>query len=264
MRTYITIAVIGIVLFVLSGVGVCGVYKLREAGARTSCRNNLHQLAITIANYEATYLRYPQATIPNDALPPQERLSWLVDILPFVESDARYSTFDLKKGWQVPHNQIPGAGCLYYLLCPSGNFSSRTNVTDYVGLSGIGPDAALLPKESPRAGMFGFERTITKKDITDGSSTTILATETAVNNGPWAAGGPATVRYLDPNDQPYIGIDRPFGRLHGAQPWSGFTSPITQAVFVDGHVGRIGPDIDPRVFEALVTIAGGEQVPDEY
>jgi hypothetical protein len=264
MRTYITIAVIGLVLFVLSGIGVCGVYKVREAAARTICSNNLHLLAKTVTDYEASKLRYPQATIPNDALQPEERLSWLVDILPYIESDARYSEFELEKGWQAPHNQIPGAGYLKIFLCPPRNLPSPGNETDYVGLTGIGPDAALLPKESPRAGMFGYERTITKKDITDGTSTTILATETAVNNGPWAAGGPATVRYLDPNDQPYIGIDRPFGRLHGAQLWAGFTSPITQAVFVDGHVGRIGPDIDPRVFEALVTIAGVEQVPDKY
>jgi len=137
-------------------------------------------------------------------------------------------------------------------------------VTNYVGLTGIGPDAALLPKESPRAGVFGYERTISSKDITDGTSTTLLAVETAVDNGPWAAGGSATVRFVDPNDQPYVGTGRPFGRLHGTQLWSGFTQPITVAVFVDGSVRRIGPDVNPQVFEALVTIAGGEHIPDDY
>jgi hypothetical protein len=76
--------------------------------------------------------------------------------------------------------------------------------------------------------------------------------------------GSATVRYVDPNDQPYVGIGRPFGLLHGTQLWSGFTQPISVAAFVDGSVRRIDPSIDPQVFEGLVTIAGGEQIPDEY
>jgi hypothetical protein len=264
MRTYITIAVIGIVLFVLSGVGIFAVYKVREAAGRMGCENSLRVVANATSNYEDTYERFPPATIPNEALPPEERLSWLLAIVPFVEASPLFNRFDLKKGWQHPQNQSAGDKCLKFFLCPAGNGSAPTDVTDYVGLMGIGPDAGLLPKESPRAGMFGYERTITKNDIADGTSTTILATETAVNNGPWAAGGPATVRYLDSNDQPYIGIERPFGRLHGTQLWLGFTPPVTQAVFVDGSVRKIGPDIDPRVFEALVTIAGGEQIPNEY
>jgi hypothetical protein len=264
MRSYITIAIVVLVVFALSGVGVYATFKVKEAAARTTCGNNLHQLALTTQKYEQFCGQYPQATMPNDRLPPEERLSWLLAIVPFIESSPRYERFDLHKGWQAPENQVPGAECIKLYRCPAGSESSAGNVTHYVGLTGIGPDAALLPKESPRAGVFGYERTISSKDITDGTSTTLLAAETAVNNGPWAAGGSATVRYADPIDQPYVGIGRPFGQLHGTQLWPGFTQAFTVAVFVDSSVRSIGPSIDPQVFEALVTIAGREQIPDEY
>ncbi len=67
--------------------------------------------------------------------------------------------------------------------------------------------------------------------------------------GPWVAGGLATVRGLDTAELPYIGAGRQFGGLHDSG---------TFAAFADGSVRFISDTINPRILEALSTIAGGE------
>ncbi len=39
---------------------------------------------------------------------------------------------------------------------------------------------------------------------------------------------------------------------------------IVNFVFADGHVSALTQEVDPLVFEALSTRAGGEQIQDEY
>lgn len=75
--------------------------------------------------------------------------------------------------------------------------------------------------------------------------------ETAAANGPWRAAGPPTMRALDPARLPYLGKRRQFGGLHRSGALVGFA---------DGSVRFIRESVEPRVFESLSTIAGGEQL----
>lgn len=65
------------------------VQQAREAARRTSCRNNLHQLGIALANYQMTHGLLPPGCIsrPGYEGQPEEfkRLSWVTQILPFIE-----------------------------------------------------------------------------------------------------------------------------------------------------------------------------------
>jgi hypothetical protein len=120
----------------------------------------------------------------------------------------------------------------------------------------VGPDAASLPLAHPKAGVFGYERRVTIRDITDGTSNTMMVADTAERNGPWAAGSAATVRAVDPALQPYVGHRRPFGGvLEGEQ------RNQVLVLMADGSVRSIQSNVKPEVFEALATIAGGEQIP---
>jgi prepilin-type processing-associated H-X9-DG protein len=121
----------------------------------------------------------------------------------------------------------------------------------YVGVAGVGEDAALLPVEDKRAGVFGYDRRTRPEDIRDGTGTTLMVVETATDNGEWTAGGRATVRGLDPDHPPYLGRHGQFSSYHRA---------VTNALFVDGSVRALGSGMAPEVFEALATIAGGEDV----
>src|SRR5262249_15130062 len=144
-------------------------------------------------------------------------------------------------------------GRVSVLSCPAGpdrDVRGRPSSTSYVGIAGLGPDAPRLPVNDPRAGIFGYDRHTRPADIKDGASTTMMIAEAASANGPWTAGGPATVRGLDPARRPYIGPGRQFGGNHvgGAM-----------VMFADGSVRFVGELVDPKVFEALSTIAGGEE-----
>jgi prepilin-type processing-associated H-X9-DG protein len=125
----------------------------------------------------------------------------------------------------------------------------------YVGIAGLGTDAPSLPIGHRRAGIFGYDRQTRMVDISDGASTTMMLAETRVTNGPWTAGGPATVRGLDPRRQPYLGRGQQFG---GSHPGGAMVA------FADGSVRFLHETIDARVFEALSTIAGGETLPDGW
>ena len=121
--------------------------------------------------------------------------------------------------------------------------------THYVGIAGIGKDAATLPVTDKRAGAFGYNRKLRFRDIKDGASNTIGVAEASKGYGSWGAGGKPTIRSL--TKKPYIngpdGIGSPFpGGMN--------------AMILDGSVRFISENIDPTVMEALVTINGGERI----
>jgi prepilin-type processing-associated H-X9-DG protein len=148
----------------------------------------------------------------------------------------------------APAELLPG------LSCPANRSRLVAGLPDpihYVGIAGVGPDAPTLPIGHPRAGAFGYDRQVRLADLKDGGATTLLLVETTFQNGPWTAGGPATVRGLDPARQPYFGGHQ-FG---GAHPGG------TMVAFADGSVRFLPETMAPKVFEALATIAGGETLP---
>jgi prepilin-type processing-associated H-X9-DG protein len=141
-----------------------------------------------------------------------------------------------------------------YWLCPCNPNRGKLGwpgVTHYVGVAGVGEDAAALPAYAPQAGIFGCDRSTRLADIHDGTSNTLLLMETAWENGPWTAGGEPTMRGLEPKRQPYLGRGRPFGGTHPG---------VGGVAFADGSVRFLRESIRPEVLEALATKAGGEEI----
>jgi prepilin-type processing-associated H-X9-DG protein len=250
MRNIALVLTVTMILVICGGLVVCGISKIRHVAGRTQCANNNRQIGLAVHNFTDSFKEFPRAGLPNPDFRPEDRLSWIVSILPYVESDPLYSRIDRKLGWKVEENRFAALTSLYYLRCPY--FPDQPPVstlvpTHYVGITGIGTDAIELPKGDPRAGLFGFERKLDWKELVGRTSTLLMVVETTRAQGSWIAAGFPTARGLDPMELPYLGRDRQFGGIHGRG---------VNVLLADGSVRFLPDNMDPKVWEAMATIQG--------
>jgi len=249
-----------------AGLLFSGISKMHEAAGRANCNNNVRDIGVSIQNYLDVNACFPPGTVRNQLLPAEKRLSWLVEILPYIESTNL--VFDKKKSWDAeenlrlrdPKGTRRNVGEYRLFLCPSNPIRADLDwpgLSHYVGIAGLGRDAAELSLREGEdsairrdVGFFGYDRKIKPEDIPDGLATTLAVAETRAENGPWTAGGRATVRGLD-SQLPYLGSGGQIGGNHIGR---------AMVLMADGSARFIGESIQPKVFEALATIAGGEEV----
>jgi prepilin-type processing-associated H-X9-DG protein len=253
MRTRITVLLLVLIFLTCMGLLIPAIVQLRDAQQKLQCMNNLRQIGLAVQNFQSAHRRFPQAAVPDPGLPPEKRLSWLVLILPYLESSPLYTQIDWKKGWEADENHsvavLPHWCYQCSVRCPERDPVSGLAPTTCMGITGVGADAAALPKGDARAGVFGYERELTPKDIEGRAGTLLMVAETARVEGTWIAAGPATLRGLDRKDLPYLGAGRQFGGLHRGG---------ANGLFADGSVRFLQEAMVPGVFEALAKIAGGE------
>jgi Protein of unknown function (DUF1559) len=227
------------------------VQAAREAARRTQSRNNMKQIMLALHNYHDAFAHFPAGTHSNKELKPPKRLSWMADLLPYFEGVTIHNMIDFNKAWDDPVNRKAIESQIPTFLNPSADQTAKAvfPVTNYIGFAGVGADGPDLPVTSPRAGCFGYDRVTRIRDITDGTSNTVMISESSRNPGPWAAGGRPTLRALtaEPsiNGPDGIGDSHPGGCLMG---------------LADGSVRFISEKIEPKVMKSLVTINGLETI----
>jgi hypothetical protein len=259
------VVVLVVVLGLCAGLGTVGVVQVRQAAGRMRCQNNVKQFAFAFESYLITYPHFPRGTIRNPDLPVERRLSWALDIWSFME--AHMVLHERTKAWDAEGPNRRSARYPLAVFCCPANPERTTEegfgAIHYVGIAGLGEEAARLPAGHPDAGVFGYDRVTRPEEIKDGRATTLLLVETTRVLGPaWLAGGPPAVRGLDPDEEPYLGRDGQFGSLHRAGVLTG--AVLTHALMADCSIRAVRQDIDPSVLRALVTVAGGEEVPPDW
>jgi prepilin-type processing-associated H-X9-DG protein len=257
-------------IFLLVGFLVTFIQKLRISAHLRASENNLRQLAMYSAHLayldsdpSKTPTEIPAATLYLPGTPPENRLSWIVTVIPGLDGtknpvEELLTQIDLTKPWSAERNQNAGRTKLNVVICPENTPQTPRNspaLTCYVGIAGIGTDAATLtiPQNGPvpeRAGAFRYDAPTPFEKITDGLSQTLLIGETADDPGPWLRGGPATARGFDDtqNAKPLIGTGGQFG---------GFFPNGANYAMCDGSVRFITTQVTPSVLMNLATIAGG-------
>jgi len=238
----IIVLLLVLVLPAVNKMGPCG-------GNVVACANHLKYIGLALHNYADTHTQFSAGTIPNPSVAPNQRLSWLVELLPYLEEDALYRQFDQNAAWNGEANHALSHSTLRIFHCPA--LKANPWETPYVGIAGVGSDAANRSFGDPKIGLFGYDRRITFADAKDGTSYTLMVLETTRNTDSWARGGFTTVRGVIPEDKPYVGAGRPFGGIHVAG---------SNALMMDGSVWTLPDRISPEVVEALATIAGGEKI----
>jgi prepilin-type N-terminal cleavage/methylation domain-containing protein len=251
--TLIELLVVILIVGVLVGLLLPAVRRVREPANRTQCANNLKQLMMAIHNYQSTYssAKYAGQMCPPGCIgygaTPEERLSWMVAVLPYLEQDSLYQRIDLQNGYGGNFPAVQTR--IKTFECPSADVEALQDaVTHYVAMSGIGLDAATQPGGAPGNGFMGYDRLTSFSMIKDGTSHTIALMETRSGLGPWARGGSSNLRGFDPADEPIFGNERPFG---------GHIDGINAAM-ADGSVRYIHAGIDPGKLAGAITIDGGE------
>jgi len=139
--TLIELLVVIAIIGVLVGLLLPAVQAAREAARRSSCTNNLKQMAVAILNYESANRTFPvgavmwQTPLPNY----QDGYSWHYYILPYTENQRIFDA-------GVPSNPGSPLASAYgtqlssyatsYLRCPSDAFRGFTATTNYLASCG--------------------------------------------------------------------------------------------------------------------------------
>jgi hypothetical protein len=189
--------------------------------------------------------RFPQAAASGVvAMRPETRVSWIAELLPYLGHPDWH--LETANDWNDARNGPVVRQTLPEVVNPvfgPAKSASGYPVTHYVGLAGVGPDAARLPADDPRAGMFGYDRQTRQQDLDRGGAYTIAVLGVREQCGPWAQGGPATVRPL--TQTPYVNGPDGFG---SGQP-DGMVAGMA-----DGSVRFLSSSIDPEVVRQLASV----------
>lgn len=235
-----------------------------------------HGLARAVTKYVERTKAFPSGSAPRPptdatrlgmAYPPVQRVSFFAALLPDLGRGGIGQGVTPTLAWYDPKNVtateswVPELLVPYYpqaawrahsTLAPERTFGG----TNYVAVAGVGLDAARFTPANPATkkslGLCGYDWGSKVEDATDGLGNTIYLLQVPPGySRPWAAGGGATVVGLDPKD-PMANFKhrRPDGREG------------TYAIMGDGAVRWLPADIDPKVFLAMATRAGGETLPD--
>jgi len=263
------IIVLVIVLVLLAALLIPAIFAAREAGRRIECEHHLRSLSLGVLNYTDTFRHFPSGTVGSRELSPAQRFSWYLPLWVFIEGKPPKLLVDTNQAWDAEVNRSPQLRhvvdwdqptehtvdhplpYLPWFSCPSASRNLRVQgiqVTQYVGMAGLGINAPELAIGDVGVGIWGYDRQVAVAGITDGTVHTMLFVETVRDLGPWLAGGPPTVRGLDPAAIPLVGARGQFGGIHSTIP----------AAMADASVRQLDPAINDSVFSALTTIAGGE------
>lgn len=208
----------------------------RQAANRTMSRNNLKIIGLGMHNYHDTFRQFPPGGIYGEDGTAYH--SWQTSLLPYIDQAALYNAINKDVPWTDAANAGLFATSVQAYLNPA--ITEMTDPSTGLALSHYAGNQQLLVPNGDKK----------MRDITDGTSNTILVGEVAAGYKPW--GDPSNVR--DPAD----------GLLHDVATFGTVNRQrgTVEFLLVDGSVREISATISPEVLKALATPDGGEPIPE--
>ena len=206
----VVIAIIGI----LVGMLFPAIQMVREAARRTSCTNNLRQLAIATQNFESALQRFPTGSesrqFPSNPSHPYNFYRWsvLAHLTPYLEQTNAYNTLDLSiplfapPTFNVdPQNATAATLLVPAFLCPSdlgtpvsdGYGLNNLGPTNYAGCTGTGINGGTPFRDEGVDGTFYVNSRTEMSEYRDGTSQTVIFSESTLGTGPESTSDPAII-----------------------------------------------------------------------
>jgi hypothetical protein len=190
---------------------------------------------------------------------PKDRVSWMADLLPYLPlEEHRLLSIDRQQSWREGANlkvaqvlipqflDVKNPASSWYVEYPG--LDHKVAATHFVGISGVGLDAAEYGDDDPRRGVIGYDRITRLQDISRGTSQTMFMAEVPPTfKRPWLAGGGATIQGVpeERSVEPFVST-----QLDGQRG--------TMVLMVDGSVRFVSEKISDKVFQDMATIKGAD------
>jgi len=203
--------------------------KVQVNAKRAQSSNNLKQIALAMHGYHDVKKSFPPSASYGKG---KALLSWRVHLLPFLDQAALYQEFKLDEPWDSPHNKKLIAKMPAVFRSP---FQTRPEDGKTMYLVPIGPST-----------IFPGTKGISVRDITDGTSNTILVVE---------ASEAQAVYWTQPQDF----------RVDPKDPARGLFVPVlngTNVAFADGSVRFVSHAVTAEGLYAMFTRNGGDVIPE--
>ncbi|MDA0282986.1 MAG: DUF1559 domain-containing protein [Planctomycetota bacterium] len=257
--TLIELLVVIAIIAILIALLLPAVQQAREAARRSQCRNALKQIGLALHNYSDVHSTLPPGYVSGgvsmtDPASAETSLgfSWATMILPFADQAPLYEHFDFSEDSDEDHNLEHGQTSLAMFRCPSDPSGERFTMVDsggavindslgdpmelatsnYVGIIGYG-SLSMTPGNPAGKGILYRNSSVRFRDITDGTSNTIMAGERASQHQ-FDANNPSMM--VAANSTWYAAIPGIAARSAGMMMMPAMTEASSSLIL--GHVGQ--------------------------
>ncbi|HQZ66421.1 MAG TPA: DUF1559 domain-containing protein [Planctomycetaceae bacterium] len=233
--------------------------QARDAARSAQAKNELKMFGLAFHNFHDVYGAFPPGgTMNEDGELLHGWIAFLGDFHSFTTQNIQF-----QKSWNSPPNdQLYKCqmSCFLNPSQPGPVFDANGyGLCHWAGNVQVLPIVtAPFPPVTSRDGSDGFTtilhesgQVLSLKQITDGTSNTILLGSVGQNFRPW--GYPANVR------DPALGVNRSPDGFGGPPGWNG-----GQFALCDGSVAFLSDKTDLSIMKALATPAGGETLPADF
>lgn len=293
--TLIELLVVVAIIAILIGLLLPAVQKVRAAAARAQCVNNLKQIGLALQNYHDTATSFPSGYVSgfdaggNDTGP---GWGWASFLLPQLEQQAVHAAVRFDLPIEAPANASARVQFLKAYTCPSDapglTWTAKTydlagnpvgTVCDVASANYVGVFGTSEPGVDGD-GVFGRNTKTRIRDITDGTSSTVVVGERSVGLGQatWVGSVAGANLFPQPGSTAPPVLNNASGMVLGhtgdgngpgapnsyVNQFSSRHTGGANFAFADGHVEFLKTAMTYTVYKALSTRAGGESVGGDY
>lgn len=257
----VVVAIVGLLVALL----LPAVQAARESARRAQCQNNLRQIGLALHQHHDARGHFPRGGWPKWAA----ALSWGAELLPHLEQPALYDRLDPAVPYTDANNEAAGATLVATYVCPSdpdgalpkrsvdASFFSTARYarTSYGAVQGERGLRAPGATNSPERGSMIYAAEISLREITDGSSRTLLIGEAPTGvHSIWIS-----VRNLFDQSAPINTRDAGSASfVDFGQELSSFHPGGAHGLLADGSVRFLPESTDDALLAALCSRAGGD------